>query len=159
MVTFNVRFNIAKGGHAFAVIGYKENISKNELLIEFLNPWHCGDYLENNIKKNKEYNNLDNKLKNLFDEQKKGENISEEEFNEPELKEAFDNYAKNGYLIMKFNTFFKWFTRVDLCDPMIGSEEIIIEIFPKEKRDITFNITELVKFKSFLIYNKEKLSS
>ena len=71
MVTFNVRFNIAKGGHAFAVIGYKENISKNELLIEFLNPWHCGDYLENNIKKNKEYNNLDNKLKNLFDESMK----------------------------------------------------------------------------------------
>ena len=94
LVTFNVRFNIAKGGHAFAVIGYKENISKNELLIEILNPWHSGDYLENNIKKNNDYNNLDNKLKYLFDEQKKGENISEEEFNEPELREAFDNYEK-----------------------------------------------------------------
>ena len=158
MVTFNVRFNIAKGGHAFAVIGYKKNISKNEFLIEILNPWHSGDYLENNIKKNNDYNNLDNKLKYLFDEQKKGENISEEEFNEPELKEAFDNYEKNGYLIMKFNTFFKWFTRVDLCDPMIGSEEFIIELFPKEKRDITFNITEQIKFKSFLICNKEKLN-
>ena len=119
LVTFNVRFNISRGGHAFAVIGYKENALKNEFLIEILNPWHSGEYIENNIKKNEEYNNLDYTEKYHFDKEIEGENITEEEFDEPELKKAFDNYGKTGYLIMKFNTFFKWFTRVDLCDPMI----------------------------------------
>ena len=41
---------------------------------------------------------------------------------------------------------------------MIGNEEIIIELFPKEKRNISFNISQQVKFKSFLISNKEKLN-
>ena len=37
-ITFSVRFNIYRSAHAFSIVGYKENISTNEFLVEILNP-------------------------------------------------------------------------------------------------------------------------
>ena len=158
LITFAVYFNMTEGGHALSVIGYKENYEKNELLIEILNPWHSGNYIYNNIKKNDEYNKLSGDKKEKFDSQIVGENIKEEEFDEPELKEAFNNYENNGYLIMKFDTFLRWIDEIEFCDPMIGYQEDIIEIFPKEKKDFSFSITFKTKFKAFIIKNKKQLN-
>ena len=146
--------------HAFSVIGYKENKEKNELLIEILNPYHSGAYILNNIKKNEEYNKLKigSKNKKLFDEAKKGTIINEEEFDEPELKESFNNYGNNGYLIMKFDTFYNWIWEIEFCDPMIGAHEYIIELFPKEKKNIFLRIDSKTKIKAYLINKEKKLN-
>ena len=158
-VTFSVFFNIDKGGHAFSVIGYKENINTKEFIVEILNPWHCGDYLRNNIKKQKDYDELKNiENKKLFDEEKSGKNIDEKEFNEPELKKSFDNYKKNGYLLMKIDTFYKWIYDIEFTDPMIGCQEYIIEICPGEKKNIDFVVKNKSKFKAFIIYKSEKMN-
>ena len=111
-------FNI-KIAHAFSVIGYKEDNNGN-FFIQILNPHLKGKYMLNNIKKNSEYNGnkFDNKL---FDSQSKGENITEEEFDNNELKYAFNKYSETGQFIMKFNTFYKWIGYICLCDPMLGS--------------------------------------
>lgn len=158
-ITFSVRFNIYRSGHAFSVIGYKKNINTNEILVEILNPWHCGKYLGNNIKKQKEYNEFkDYKQKKLFDEEKEGKNIDEKEFDKPELKKSFDEYEKNGYLIMKFDTFYKWIDDIEFCDPMIGCQEYFIEIFPKEEKTVCFVVKNKTKFKAFIIYNSGKMN-
>ena len=72
MVAFCVYFNTRKMPHAFSVIGYKENKEKWIINREILNPWHFGDYIGNNIKKNEEYNKLKiwSENKKLFDEAK-----------------------------------------------------------------------------------------
>ena len=158
-ITFSVRFNIYRSGHAFSVIGYKTKINTNEFLVEILNPWHSGKYLGNNIKKQKEYNEFkDYKKKKLFDEEKEGKNIDEKEFDNPELKKSFDDYEKNGYLIMKFDTFYKWIYDIEFTDPMIGCQEYFIEIFPKEVKEVCFVVKNKTKFKAFIIYNSVKMN-
>ena len=159
IITFCVLFNISKSGHAFSVIGYKENKNTKELLIEILNPWHSGAYLKNNIKKQTEYNEFnDYEKKQLFDEEKMGKNIYENEFDKPELKESFDNYKKNGYLIMKYDTFYNWIYHTEFCDPMIGGQEYFIEILPKEQKNVSFDVKIKTKFKAFIIYNSGQLN-
>ena len=158
LITFCVLFNITKSGHAFSVIGYKEHIKTKELLIEILNPWHSGTYLKNNIKKQSEYNEFnDYEKKKLFDEEKMGKNIYENEFDEPNLKESFDNYKNNGYLIMKYDTFYKWIYDIEFADPMIGGQEYFIEILPKEQKNVSFVVKMKTKFKAFIIYTSGKM--
>ena len=71
-ITFSVRFNIYRSAHAFSIVGYKENISTNEFLVEILNPWYGGQYIGNNIKKQKQYNEFkDYEKKNYLMNRKK----------------------------------------------------------------------------------------
>ena len=124
-----------------------------------MNPWHGGRYLGNNIKKQEEYNEFkDYEKKKLFDEEKEGKNIDENEFDKPELKKSFDEYEKNGYLIMKYETFSKWIYDIEFTDPMIGCQEYFIEIIPKEKKNICFDVKNKTKFKAFIIYNSVKMN-
>ena len=54
-----------ESGHALSVIGYKELSEENKgnMLIQILNPWLEGEYLENNIKKDSEYKLLNEEEK------------------------------------------------------------------------------------------------
>jgi glutaredoxin-related protein len=144
LITFGVFLKIYKIGHAFSVIGYKE-YQDDEFYIEVLNPYHKGRYLENNIKKNDEYNESLEEIKNLFDSEKKGKNIYEEEFkNNQEIYDIFNNYEKTGFLTMKLDTFFNWFKIICFCDPMLGYLESIVEINKGENCNnrIYFTITD-----------------
>ena len=157
LITFGVRFNISGGGHAFSIIGYK--IYQNgEFYIEILNPWHKGYYLENNIKKNDEYNKISRPIKIKFDQEKNGKNISEEEFkNNEKIYNIFNNYGNTGFLTLKLNTFFNWFNIICFCDPMLGYLESIVEVEKGGNNIIYFKITKETKFRAFLLESENKI--
>ena len=163
LVTFGVYFNI-EGEHAFSVIGYKEDYNR-EFYVEILNPWHSGEYLENNIFKKSEFFKLSSDARRKFIDEKKGKNIYEREFKESqELYNIFNNYGKTGFLTLKMNIFYKWIGDICFSDPMLGYLETIIEIEKMEKNNyiinnkIYFKIKEKTKFRAFLLKSNEKLS-
>ena len=164
LVTFGVYFNLKKGGHSFSVIDYKQKYN-GEFFVEILNPWHEGCYLTNNIKKNTEYNKLDDTEKKLFNSQLQGENINEEEFmDEQELYKIFNNYEKTGFLTLKIETFYKWLGDICFCDPMLGYEETIVEIQKEENNNkgnnkVYFNIKKETKFRAFILHSKKKIDN
>ena len=59
---------------------------------------------------------------------------------------------------MKYDTFYKWIYDIEFTDPMIGCQEYFIEIFPKEKKNISFAVKNKTKFKAFIIYNSGKMN-
>ena len=52
--------------------------------------------------------------------------------------------------------FYKWIYDIEFTDPMIGCQEYFIEIFPKEKKNISFAVKNKTKFKVFLYIIHEK---
>lgn len=158
LICFGVYFNISNSGHAFSVIGYKE-YQNGEFYIEILNPWHKGKYLENNIKKNDIYNISSKEIKSLFNSERRGKNIYEEEFKDnQEIYNIFNNYEKTGFLTMKLDTFFNWFETICFCDPMLGYYESILEINKGEENIIYFKITKETKLKAFLLESEKVIS-
>ena len=59
---------------------------------------------------------------------------------------------------MKFDTFFNWIWEIEFCDPMIGANEYITEIFPKEKKSIFLRIDSETKIKAYFINKEKKLN-
>ena len=160
LITFGVYFNISEVAHAFSLIGYKE-YQNEEFYIEILNPYHKGNYLENNIKKNDIYNYSSEEIKKKFNSESKGKNIYEEEFkNNQEIYNIFNNYEKTGFLTMKLDTFYNWFRIICFCDPMLGYLESIVEINKEENNNnrIYFTITKETKFRAFLLVSEKKIS-
>ena len=172
-VYFNILRKDLKGNykescHAYSVIGYKEK--EGITYIEVLNPMLCGvDYLKQNIKKKDDYNNLkkknDEKSKKRieqFDREEISMNIDEDEFDSEELKDKFKDYSNTGYLIMKFDTFYKWISGISFCDPMMGSHIRIYEIYPNDFENktisINFSLSESCKLKAYLIDVNGKLN-
>ena len=164
LITFSVFFNIGRenkngeinpNGHAFSVIGYKVDYF-GKLYVEILNPHRSGKYSNFNIKKNDEYEKLSSKSKEEFDSELIAENIKEEEFCE-ELKQKFIDFEKTGYLIMEFNTFYRWIADICFCDPMLNCYETIFELNWEDIKEITFQVDEPTKFKAFLTYNGKKI--
>ena len=45
---------------------------------------------------------------------------------------------------MEFKTFFKWYSCIDMCDPMVGYYEQIIEFIPNgnKKHSFKFKVKE-----------------
>ena len=164
LVTFGVYFNLITGGHAFSIIGYKQKYN-GEFFVEILNPWHKGNYLFNNIKKNTEYNKLDESEKEIFNAQKKGENINEEEFmDKQELYKIFNEYEKTGFLTLKIETFYKWLGDICFSDPMLGYSETIVEIAKDENNSegnnkVCFKIEKETKFRAFILHSKKKIDN
>ena len=64
-------------------------------------------------------------------------NIYEYEFDNDDLRDKFKEYYDTGYLIMKFDTFYKWISGISFCDPMMGCYERIFEIYPKYPETMT----------------------
>ena len=79
--------------------------------------------------------------------------IYENDFkNEGYIKSLY-SYGKTGFLMMEFDNFCKWYSTIDLCDPMIGSYEKIIEFNCNEKEILKFDF-ELKAKSKFKVYIK-----
>ena len=137
-------------GHAYSLIGYK--IVKGNMFIEIINPHRKGKYAEENIYLEKDINKnkLDNP-NNIFPI------IYEKDFINKECRESLYSYKSNGNLIMEFKTFYKWYSCIDMCDPMIGFYEQIIEFIPDEKENysFSFHIKEITKFRAHIFIKND----
>ena len=163
LIAFHIYFNLG-GAHAFSLIGYKEKKEneKSDFFVEILNPWYRGNYLENNIKQNNQYDILPDINKWQFDKEEGGNNIYEEEFIEDKiLYKIFNNYEKTGFLTLKMDTFYRWVGDICFCDPMLGYLETIIEITKNDDKKnnniINFEIENLTKFRAFVLESDKKL--
>ena len=160
LITFGIYYEFG-GGHSYSLQGYK--IDKNgELLIEIINPHRKGHYSTENIifSKDKDTDNkkkLENIKKNNLN---KKPIIDENDFKNNECKQSLSNYENNGYLIMEFDTFFKWYGTIEMCDPMFGCYEQIIEFIPNGEKNHIFNfiVKNKTKFKAY-IFIEEKLNN
>jgi hypothetical protein len=58
---------------------------------------------------------------------------------------------------MEFKTFYKWYSCIDMCDPMIGFYEQIIEFIPDKKKiySFSFQIKEKTKFRAHIFIKND----
>ena len=131
VIAFGVFFNIKKG-HAYSLIDYKFD-ENGIMFIEIVNPNRQGDYVEENIYFNKDKNKNNLSECNSIN---KFPIIYEKDFINKECRESLYSYDKKGFLIMEFKTFFKWYSCIDMCDPMVGYYEQIIEFIPNGNKNI-----------------------
>ena len=140
-----IAFGVVVGqdqGHEYSIQDYK--IKNKKLYLEIINPHRSGKYEEEHILNKErptgkdEYNYI---YKSDFDD-------------DNDSKYSFKNYKNTGYLLMKFETFLKWFKEIDMCDPMFGSYEETIEFLPFCLYKYDFEIKNKTKFRAFLIINK-----
>ena len=152
IITFGIFYNLG-GAHEYSLHGYKLDKDGN-LYIEIINPHNKGGYAKENIIFNKDKNK--DKLISL--ENKKYPIINENDFVNDECKNSLISYESTGYLIMEYETFFKWYGTIDMCDPMIGSYEQIVEFIPNNKsmHIIEFEIKYKTKFKAYMFLKNKK---
>jgi len=158
VIAFGVYFNLGNA-HAYSLIGYKTDKNGN-LLIEIVNPHRRGHYATENIIYSED-DDIDNqeKLKEMVENKnQKYEIISEKDFINEECKKSLIEYQNTGYLIMEFDTFYKWFSLIDMCDPMIGYYEQIIEFIPDGKNiyQFKFNVNTNSKFRAYIFIKNDK---
>ena len=156
-IAFGVYYNLGKA-HAYSLIGHKTDKNGN-LLIEIVNPHRSGEYATENIIFNEdEYINNQKKLKEMVEKntQKYGY-ISEKDFINEECKKSLREYKNTGYMIMEFDNFYNWYTCIDMCDPMIGCYEQIIEFIPDGKNIylFEFNIYTKSKFRAYIFIKND----
>jgi len=146
IITFGVRYS-KDSGHHYSLQGYKID-KKENFFVEILNPHRSGKTIQENIYVEKDYNNLTKEEKELFDN-KKTPKINENEFKTREEKESLENYTKTGFLFLNFDTFYNWFSNINMCDPMFGSNTYTIEFIPdgSELYTFDFEIDKPNKFK------------
>ena len=151
IIAFGVFFNLIEGGHAYSLINYKIDKYGN-MFIEIINPNRCGDYAEENI-----YFNGDINKKKLKDSIKNFPIIYEKDFINKDCIQSLYSYKSTGYLIMEFKTFFKWYNCIDMCDPMIGYYEQIIEFIPDGKNYYNFNfiMNKKDKFRAYIFIKND----
>ena len=155
IISFGVFFNLG-GGHAYSLYGYIID-EKGNMLIIIINPNRIGNYAEENIYFDKDTN----KSKLLDNSTNKFPIISTDDFTNEECRESLNSYEKTGYLIMEFKTFYKWYSCIDMCDPMIGYYEQIIEFIPRETRDnnlyiFSFQINKEIKFSAYIFIKNDE---
>ena len=153
IITFGIYYNLGSA-HEYSLQGYK--LDKNgELFIEVINPHRSGEYAEENI-----YFNEDKNKEKLINSNGKYPIISENDFINKECKESLYSYKLTGYLIMEFETFFRWYGCIDMCDPMIGSFEQIIEFIPNgtDIHVFDFEINKKTKFKAYIFIKNNSLN-
>ena len=148
LITFGIYYNI-KGAHEYSLQGYK--INKNgQLIIEIINPHRSGEYEKENIYYGENKEELNKCVKNY-------PIIGEEDFISKECRQSLYNYENTGYLLMEFETFAKWYCTIDMCDPMFGSFEKVVEYIPNGEKIKIFNfiINKRTKFKA-CIFTEER---
>ena len=156
IISFMIINDDNKDGHTYSIIGYKFD-KKGKMYIQIVNPHMSGEYAEENI-----FYQKDKSIKkdNLEEKYNLGYPIIfEYEFKNDECKESLAKYKKTGYLIMDFEIFSKWYTCIDMCDPMIGYFEQIIEFIPGGSRKINsfhFIINETTKFRAYIFIKNDK---
>ena len=146
IITIGVTYN-DNGGHEYSLQGYKID-KKGNFFVEILNPHRSGRTFQENIYIEKDYNELTKEEKEEFDK-RKTPRISEKDFKFKEEKYFLENYPKSGFLFLSFDTFYKWFGTINMCDPMFGSNIYRILFIPdgSELYTIEFEIDRSNKFK------------
>ena len=154
IITFDVFYNLGSA-HEYSLQGYKFN-SNGDIFIEIINPHRKGRYSEENI-----YYSEDEKKEKLSAlKNPKYPNIYEDDFINEECKNSLKSYKSTGYLIMEFETFFKWYGTINMCDPMIGSYEQMIEYIPNGKNihSFEFEIKNETKFRAYIYMEKKEIN-
>lgn len=141
IIAFGVFYD-KNNGHAYSLIDCKPDKNGN-MFIEIVNPNRQGGYAEENIYYNKEKDKNTNNLSEC-NSINKFPIIYEKDFINKECRESLYSYDKRGFLIMEFKTFFKWYSCIDMCDPMVGYYEQIIEFIPNgnKKHSFKFKVKE-----------------
>ena len=144
--TIDVYYN-DNSGHEYSLQGYKID-KKGNFYVEILNPHRSGRTVQENIYVEKDYNKLTKEEKEEFDK-RKTPRISEKDFITEEEKYFLENYPKTGYILLSFDSFYKWFGTINICDPMFGSNTYTIEFIPdgSESYIIDFEINKSNIFK------------
>ena len=153
IITFGVYYNLGSA-HEYSLQGYR--LDKNgDLLLEIINPHRSGRFAEENIYYSKDY-----KKTKLLKNENKYPIIFEDDFINEECKESLYSYKSTGYMIMEFEIFFRWFGIIDLCDPMIGFYEQIIEFIPNGNyiHSFDFKINTKTKFKAYIFIKNNSLN-
>ena len=153
IITFAIYYNLGSA-HEYSIQGYK--LDKNgDLLVEIINPHRKGRYAEENI-----YFSKDDNKEKLIISDRKYPIIFEDDFVNIECKESLYSYKKTGYLIMEFETFFRWYGCIDICDPMIGSYEEIVEYIPNGNNIHSFDfiLKAKTKFKAYIFIKNNSLN-
>jgi len=146
IITIGVTYN-KEGGHEYSLQGYKID-KKGNFFVEIINPHRSGRTVQENIYIEKDYNKLTKEEKEEFDK-RDTPRISEDDFRYKEEKISLENYPKTGFLFLSYDTFYKWFGTINMCDPMFGSNTYTIEFIPdgSELYTIDFEINSPNKFK------------
>ena len=153
IITFGVYYNLGRA-HEYSLQGYKSDDNGN-LLVEIINPHRSGRYAEENI-----FLNKDNNKKKLLKNGNKYPIIYEDDFTNNECKESLYSYKSTGYMIMEFETFYRWYGTIDMCDPMIGYYEQMIEFIPNGNNIHSFDlkINLKTKFKAYIFIKENSLN-
>ena len=149
IVCFGVNYYLG-GAHAYSLIGYKKDLY-GKMFIEIVNPNRKGNYAKENIYYSKDDESISLPLN-------ESSILKEDDFINTECKESLKSYKKTGYLIMEFESFYKWYNYIYMCDPMIGFYEHIIEFIPNGKNfhSFDFKISIDSKFRTNIFIKNDK---
>ena len=146
VITFGV-FYYKGSAHEYSLQGYKID-KKNEMFLEIINPHRSGEYCDENIFVQEDYNKMTQEQKDQYNNRETPK-ISENDFTSQESKSSLKSYPTTGFLIIKYEVFLNWYGSIDICDPMFGSNDYTITFVPDGSKEyfIEFELEKPTKFK------------